>query len=80
MTRFEPHLESVLLAIDVGIEVNPAISELRRACRCVAAADLVAVMTVHENFIYSLTFSLMVLGFQTGRKSKSISSTCHSFL
>jgi hypothetical protein len=54
MTRFEPHLESVLLAIDVGIEVNPAISELRRAivtnpCRCVAAADLVAVMTVHEN-------------------------------
>ena len=54
MTRFEPHLESVLLAIDVGIEVNPAISELRRAivtnpCKCVAAADLVAVMTVHEN-------------------------------
>jgi len=58
MTRFESHLEGVLLAIDVGIEVNPAIAELGGAdvtdpSGDIAAAEVMAVMTVHEVVIHA---------------------------
>jgi hypothetical protein len=49
---FEPHLEGILLAIDVGIEVNPALAELGRAdvtypSGYVVLTQVVTVMTVH---------------------------------